>query len=102
MNLAKRAGGKRQAVRHAATTSAANAIEVEQPVVLGSYNLGLTGDHVLHPTKVSLKPNEVDYFTAFTTRLKLDVQNAFSCEVGLHILFLCELGSQKDAENVLS
>ena len=65
--------------------------EAEQPLIVAGYNIGLTSNIVFDAKSKQPLSGLCD----FTSRLIADVNEAFSASIGMHALFLCEMGSQE-------
>ena len=65
--------------------------EAEQPLIVAGYNIGLTSSIVFDAKSKQPLSGLCD----FTSRLIADVNEAFGASIGMHALFLCEVGSQE-------
>ena len=70
--------------------------EASEPVILGSYNVGLLSNHVWDEAN-STAPT---YFYEFTKGLQQDIIEAFSSSFSLQILMICEVGSMLAAKPI--
>ena len=70
--------------------------EAEQPLIVAGYNIGLTSNIVFDAKSKQPLSGLCD----FTSRLIADVNEAFGASIGMHALFLCEVGSQETLKHL--